>query len=216
MPDPIDDKDPGGANLPDPADPGKKPDDKPNDPVALAAKNAELLKEKKKLQEERDALKADKDKADAAIKEAERKKLEENGNLQGLLKLEKEENAATKAELKEIKDGLQRAKKESAVLRHINGKVDPDVVDALLKVDGVVVNEDGSVDQDTAKAVAQLFEKKYPFAVLRDKKNGGLPNNAAGGDGGGTKVPYDVWKKMNAKDQEKNYGNVAWPEPTVN
>lgn len=188
--------DPSGVN---PSASGAN-DQKKEDVVAYET-HRKLLAEKKKLQEEFETLKA---------KESEREKqeLEKQGNYQKLLEQERAEKAKLSKELEEWQTTLANAKKRQAVLRHIAGQV-PEPAREWIKVDGVAIKDDGSVDEDTAKLVAQQFEQQFAFAVQRDKQNGGLPMDAA--KGGAAKLTVSQWRQLpTSKEMKEKLAQVDW------
>lgn len=198
-----------GTNGKASGDPEKNPEDK-KDTVSYDT-HRRLLDEKKKMQAERDELAAKLRQREEAEAEAQRKKDEEQGNFKKLLETERAEKKRIEEEHNSLMANLQAARKKAAVLRHISGSVPDKIADALLKVDGVALNEDGSVDEDTAKIVAQEFEKDFHYVIQRDRKNAGLPNSASPGGGGGRKMTYEEWKALpTSAEMRKNYNNVDW------
>lgn len=153
-----------------------------------------LLGEKKEVQEQNRKLQAELERIRAEQEEKENKELEAQGNFkklleqaQGELKKEKEEKSSI---LKEIQD----ARKKQAILKNITGVV-PHKIHMLLPVDMVTLDESGTPEETSAKSAAQFFEQEYAFAIQRDQKNGGLPDEEA--KGGGAKIPtYEEWLQL--------------------
>lgn len=182
------------------AESGGQSDQDKKDTVAYET-HKKLLAEKKKVQEELEALKA----KDA---ERERKELEQQGNWKKLLEQTQSEKSKVEKELSTLYGELENAKKRNAVLKFVSGMV-PDPAKEWIKVDGVALNEDGTVNLDTAKLVAQEFEKNFSFAVLKDKANGGLPADAA--RGGAQKLTVSQWKALpSSKEMREKQSLVDW------
>lgn len=170
-----------------------------------------LLDEKKKMQAKAEELESKLRAFEEEKSKKEREELEKQGNYQKLLEQERAEKARIENEHKQLVDTIHTARKRSAVLRNIAGKVPDPVVEALLKVDGVALKEDGTVDEDTAKLVAQEFEQNFHYVIQRDKTNGGLPNGAAPGGAPGKKMTYKEWCALpNSKEMQKHYNDVDW------
>ncbi len=198
--------DPSGVN--DPAASGAGDPEKKKDVVQYDT-HLKVLNEKK-LQQERAAKLEEELKALKQEKEAkEKEELEQQGNWKKLLEQERERAKELESKHNSLLGSIQEARKRSAVLRFVNGTVPEEVVGTLLSVEGVALNEDGTVNEDTAKVVAQEFERKFPYVVLRNNKNGTLPSDAAH-TGAGTKLTYQEWLKLPAKEMNKRYGEVDW------
>jgi len=170
----------------------------------LLAEKKEVSERLKKLEEERESLlkeKEDKEKAE----------LERKGEIQKLLELERERAKKAEDRLNSIQSDLENAKKRNAVLKHIAGTV-PEPARDWIKVDGISLKEDGSVDDESAKLVAQQFEQNFSFAVLKQNTNGGLPNDAAkGGASGGGKLTVSQWKALkSSKEMKARMADVDW------
>ena len=167
-----------------------------------------LLDEKKRIQDEKAKLEEQVNAAKAEKEADERKKLEEQGNFKKLLEQERADKELLKQNHEALKQDLENAKKRAAVLKHIKGVV-PEKAREWINVTGVAVNEDGSVNPDTAMLVAQEFEKEYYFAVQRDKNGGGLPNDAA--RGGTAKLTVSQWNALKtSKEMKEQMNNVDW------
>lgn len=183
--------------------------DKNKDTVSYQT-HRKLLDEKKRVQEENRALAEKLTALDQEKARQAKEELERQGNFQKLLEQERAEKKKLEDEHKGLLDGLNSARKRSAVLRHINGKVPESVVQKMLDVDGVALAEDGSVVEDTAKLVAQEFERNHPYLVQRDKNGGGLPGGAAS-HGGTSKISYQDWCALpSSKEQKEKYHLVDW------
>lgn len=191
------------------SDEGDKTDNK-KDTVSYET-HRRLLDEKKKAQAKAEELESRIRAFEEEKSKKEREELEKQGNYQKLLEQERQEKARIEGEHKQLVESIHTARKRAAVLRNIVGKVPEPVVDALLKVDGVALKEDGTVDEDTAKLVAQEFEQNFHYVIQRDKTNGGLPNGAAPGGAPGKKMTYKEWCALpNSKEMQKHYNDVDW------
>jgi hypothetical protein len=170
-----------------------------------------LLDEKKRVQAENARLAAELEKVQKEREVKAKEELEQQGNYKKLLEQEREQLKKVQDDHNSLLGNIMDARKRTAVLRHISGKVPDEVVSKLLSVDGVATNEDGSINEDTAKLVAQDFEKTFPYAVLRDARAGNLPNGAASGGGKGDKITYQEWLSLkDAKEMKKRHGDVDW------
>jgi hypothetical protein len=195
----------GGAN-----DPASGEGDPKKDTVAYDT-HRKLLEEKKRVQEEKRALEEKLQSLEAQKEAEERAKLEEQGNFKKLLEAERAEKKRLEEEHTGLKSTIINAQKQNAVLRFINGRVPTKYVDALLDVKGVAVNADGTVDLETAKLVAQEFEKEHGQLIDRDKQNGGLPSNSnLGGNPSTGKITYEQWQALPAAEMKKRIGEVDW------
>lgn len=156
---------------------------------------------RRKAEEELEQLRKEKSDREAA-------ELERQGNYKKLLDDEKKKREEVESNFNSLNNSLLIAKKQSAVLRHINGKVPHDIVDALLKVEEVIVEADGSLNLDSVKKVAQDFEKKYHYVLQKDNANGGLPPDAAKGGITGTKISYAEWQALPAAEMKARMKDV--------
>lgn len=195
---------PSGGN----PDPSGTPDD-PNNPKTVSHEtHRKLLGEKKAEQEKRQAAEAELEKFRAKEREAETKKLEAEGKYAEALKLRDEELTKEKAKNAQILEQITEARKKTAILREISGKV-PEKALALLPLDMITIGDDGKPDPLTVKAAAQHFEKEYSFAVQKDTSGGGLPPEAPPG-GSGKKLAHDEWLKLPAAEMKKRSNEVDW------
>jgi hypothetical protein len=197
---------PGGEN----GNAGSESDQNQKKDIVSYETHRKLLDEKKRVQEEKRNLEEklrgyEEDKA-----KREKEELEKQGNFQKLLEQERAERQKLETEHSGLVESIYAARKRSAVLKHISGKVPDEVVDVLLNVSGVAMNEDGTIVEDTAKMVAQEFEKKHPYLVLRDKQNGGLPSGAASPNGS-SKITHAEWMALgDSKKMKERFKDVDW------
>lgn len=169
-----------------------------------------LLEEKKRTQEKNRLLEEKLAAFESERERLAREELEKQGNFQKLLEQERLEKQKLELEHKTLVESLYNARKISAVKKHIQGSVYDEVLQKMLPVDGIAINEDGTVDENTAKLVAQEFEKSYPGLVMRDQRNGGLPNEAARGVSG-KKLTYQEWKNLgSAAEMRTRQKDVDW------
>lgn len=155
-----------------------------------------LLGEKKKLQEERDALAS-------KIKQQEEADLVKRGETDKLLKLREEELATLKGEKLEIENRFNGALKLDSVLDAIGGNVDKRYW-GLIPVGEVVIDPNtGMPDPTSVQKIAKQFEKQFPEIV---SKGTGvrLPNGAA--NGSAEPLTPEAWKKLSRKDKLARYG----------
>lgn len=201
-------KDESSSGTHDPAASGAGDQDKKKETV-LYDTHLKVLNEKKIFQEKANKLEEELDSIRKEKADKERAELEQQGNWKKLLEEERVKAQKLQADHEGLLNTLKEASKRKAVLRYVSGKVPDEVVGALLSVEGVAVNEDGSVNEDTAKMVAQEFEKKYPYVVLRDNKNGQLPGHAASGTSS-QKLSYKEWLQLDTKEMKKRSNEVDW------
>ena len=198
--------DPSGAN--DGAGgAGDNQDDKQKKDTVSYDTHRKLLDEKKKVASERDALQAKLKEIEDKRTADEAKALEEQGNFKKLHEQEKTRAEKAEKERDAILENIREAQKRQAILRHVSGTVPENVREKLIDVSEVALNEDGSVNEDSAKLAAQEFEKAYPYLV--DKGKGGdLPNEAAKG-GAKTKLSYAEWQALpTAAEMKKRWKDV--------
>lgn len=158
-----------------------------------------LLAEKKEASEKARQL-------EAKLAEIEKAKLEETGNYKKLFESAEAKAKEKEAELEGVLSMLKTAQKRNAVIKHLSGKIPEVVAEKILDVSGVVIDESGEVDDNTAKLVAQKFQADYGYLIQSGKQNGGLPSDAAGGPV--TKLTYEDWKKLPAKEMAKRWKEV--------
>lgn len=195
----------GGAN-PEGSANGGSPE--PKKETVSYDTHRKLLDEKKRVQDEKARLEEELKGLKESKEAEERKKLEEQGNFKKLLEQEREKATRLEQDHLALKQDLENAKKRAAVLKHIKGSV-PEKAREWINVSGVALNEDGSVNPDTAMLVAQEFEKEFYFAVQRDKNGGGLPGDAA--KGGNAKLTVAQWKGLkSSKEMKDQMANVDW------
>lgn len=195
----------GGGGGADPADPANNPKD--DDKRVSHETHLRLLSEKKKEQEKREAAEAELEKLRKEKAEREQKELEAQGKFKELAEQKEKELEKERAEKQALIDDLNTARKRQALLRNISGTV-PANAHNLLPLDQVKLGADGKVDEASAKAAAQAFEKDFSFAVLKDTRGGGLPSDAPGG--GQKKLTVAEWEALPAAEMKKRAGEVDW------
>ena len=203
MSDPI--TDPSGAPVVEPvADPVIDP---PKNVVAYAT-HQKLLSEKKKLQEERDSLKAAQDKAIQDALEAEGKKDE-------LIEYHKKkaQDAADAAQTLERQiTGFRQQetdnKKLSAFLKAVPGQVDSKYW-GLVDLDKVTMNpETGEIEASSVQQLVDNFQKEHPILVTNPNKPKS-PNEFPAGNSGNAAKSLDDWNKLPRHEQR----NTPIPDP---
>lgn len=169
-----------------------------------------LLSEKKEVSERLKQLELERETLLKEKEEKEKAELEKKGEIQKLLELEREQKRKAEEKLNAIQRDLENAKKRSAVLKHISGQV-PEPAREWIKTDGITLKDDGTVDEDSAKLVAQQFEQQFSFAVLKSTPNGGMPNDAAKGGTGQGKLTPTQWKNLkSSKEMKARMADVDW------
>lgn len=160
---------------------------------ALLAKNAELLAEKKKLQQQVDAIAADAKKRETA-------ELAEKERYKELWEQTKTELDTTKQELFGVKTQITDARKFSA-FQKVLGQAIPEKFHALVDIDRIEVDESTGVpDEASVKAYATAWQEQYGDLF---KKPPGLPQDFPNGDG--SKAPsIEAWREMAKTDPKKH------------
>jgi small-conductance mechanosensitive channel len=165
-----------------------------------------LLGEKKTVQEKARALEAELEKLRQEKADAEKKKLEEEGRWKELAEAKDKELEQERQKNQAILNDLNDARKKTALLKAINGQV-PANFHQLLPLDQVKVGEDGRVDEASVKAAAQLFEKEYHLAIIRDGVKT-PPSDPA--RGGGKKLTKAEWEALPVKEMKARASEVDW------
>jgi len=141
-------------------------------------KNRQLLSEKKKIQEQlRDYQAKEKERQEA--------KLKEDNNLAELLKVRDEELSATRAELAQFHTAVEQHAKFKAIQSHLGADVNvPDELVDLIPYSDVAYDKDSkTVDDESAKIVAEVFKNKWgKFFTTPEAKGPKLPNTGVSRD----------------------------------
>lgn len=170
------------------------PDGSNQNPADLVSEEwrKRILSEKKKVQEERDLLRAEKE-------ERERKDLEAKGEYQKLLELAKAEADAAKNRLREIEEERLQGKKAAALLKALDNSL-PDKFYGFLNLDDVIIDPStGEINQLSVTKAAEQFKTNYPELLI--KRDGPrLPNNAPQGAG---KLTREEWLKLPVDEMKK-------------
>lgn len=171
----------------------KKPETPPKDTVAYET-HRRLLDEKKKLQDKYDALQSEKD-------AAEKKKLEDNGEYQKLLDLEKKRADEAAAKLAGYEERFTEAKKLKAVLNALDSGIDEKFY-GMLPLDQIMIDpETKEINMTSVAEAASVFKKSFP-ELLKPKSGVKLPTAAPQGNSAGT-ISRDEWLKLPAKEMQK-------------
>lgn len=127
-----------------------------------------------------------------------------------------EELAASKD--KELQDerikrvGLENAFKDQqklgAVLKAIGKPVDAKW-HAMIDIDQVTLNSDGSIDQSSVKKYADDFSRAYPETLGGMVRKPPPGENGGGGSGGsGGKIDYSDWEKLPSKERKARMKDI--------
>lgn len=187
-----DDKGAGGDDQSAGGTDDKSSNDKGGSKDAVAYEtHVKLLDEKKKLQQRLSEFeKKAKDEKDAELKQKEQYK-----DLYEAAEKEKQDLAA---KLNEKNREAVDLKKMGAFLRNVEAQI-PKQYWGLVDLDKIVVDDSGSIDENSVKRAVKDFEKTYP-EVLK-KPGNKMPNDAAAGGAGSlsaeewAKLPYDEKRK---------------------
>lgn len=186
---------PGGdpaSNQNDPQNPNPKPE------TVKYETYSKVLSEKKKRDEENEALKTRV--AEFEAKELERQEAEAKakGDFETQLKLEREKNAKLEQSHKSLQTTVVNGQKRAAFLGMVNGDVD-EAFWSLIPLDSIALDKStGMPDEASVKKAVELFETKYARVIVKDS-GVTLPNEAA--RGGSTTLSYDQW--MQLPDEQK-------------
>lgn len=192
----VEPKDPSGKPDPDPVDPDPEPvnpDPKPpGDSVSLES-HQKLLAEKKKWQAKARDLEEQEQKR-------EKDKLEETSQYKVLYEAEKEAKAKLEQELTEVQENRLHAKKFNAVLKGLPVQPEEQYWPLInLHLDKVVVDDSGTVDQNTAKSLVDVLQKQYPRIFHTSKGNGSVSDAPI--DLGDGELTLEAWKKLPASEK---------------
>ncbi len=196
---------PGGDNPASGGAPDPKPDNVTDDappPKADAVSyetHRKLLAEKKKLQDERDALLA-------KTKERETDELKAKEDYKRLYEAEKAEKDEWKGKYSGLDSQLSESIKLRAVLDKIGGDVESQYW-ALMDLEAVAMDpETRQPNEASVLKAAQEFEKKHPRLVVarnQDKLPDGAPK------GGSGKLSYNQWLALPYDEKLKRQKDVV-------
>lgn len=161
-----------------------------------------LLDEKKKVQRERDELLAEKEARS-------RKELEEKGEVQKLLELERKKAEEASAKLRDYEEKFTEAKKLSSLLKALDNGVDEKFF-GFLPIEKIKVDEEsGEINLSSVAEVAEMFKKTYP-ELLKSKQSPQLPLHAPQSNGLAT-ISESEWKKLKSADMKKwKHSQIIW------
>ena len=174
-----------------------------NDPSPAELHSRKLLDEKKKIQQERDQLLAEKRERD----EADARK---RGDYEALIKAREEALAVETSKRKALEESFERGQKLNAVVDALGGNLESKWY-KLIDVSKIPINpETGEVDAASVSSVVESLKREWPEMV---KAKGALPAAAPMGENGAPgKISESAWKRLpNTKEQSK-YGpnDIVW------
>jgi len=153
-----------------------------------------LLDEKKKVQEERDRLRLEKD-------AREKKEMEARGEYQKMLEIERKAREELESKLQARDEREASARKLSAVLKSLDSEVDEKYW-ALLNHDQVAIDpETGEIDRNSVAFLVETVKKTFP-EILKRRGGPGFPSDAPKGNMGG-KITESEWKKLPLQEMTK-------------
>lgn len=189
---------PGGQTIPPVVD-SSQPNPTPDDLVSDEWRKR-ILNEKKTVQAERDALKAQ-------LAERDRKDLEARGEFQKIAEIAKAEANEAKAKLQEIQSERLTAKKAAALLKALENGV-PEKFYGFLPMDDVLVDPDtGEINALSVAKAAEEFRKNYP-ELLVPKNGPRFPNQAPQGNNGAV-LSREEWLKLPVAEMKKRRQEVV-------
>ncbi len=152
--------------------------------VSLESHNKLLAQRKADRDRARD-LQAQLDTFKAAQEEAERARLAEQNQFKTIAENEKKRADTLAAQVTEMTTSRINATKRAAVKEALGGVHKDDYL-KFADLSQVQMNDDGSIDPESVKAVASKFRESYPELVA-SKGKGNLPGNEAASSYQGTK-----------------------------
>ncbi len=153
-----------------------------------------LLDEKKKLQEKYEVLAAEK-------AQREHKELEDKGEYQKIIEIERQQKAAAESKLAELQDTFLRGKKVKAFLSALGTGLDEKYY-GFIDLEQIAVDpESKEINMTSVASVAESFKKSYP-EILRPKNATNLPDAAPAGNSANT-IAHSEWIKLSSKEMMK-------------
>jgi hypothetical protein len=161
-----------------------------------------LLSEKKRVQAERDELKQQLQTRLDAEAEAEKKRLEDQGEYKKLLENERKAKAELEAKLTRHTETQREAKKLGAVIDALDNKVDKKFW-RFLDTSGVVIDpETGELDAMSVQKAVDGIRKEFPEFIRTGTNGGTLPADAA--QSGNIDLSNDdAWKNLPLEKQRE-------------
>lgn len=162
----------------------------------VVAKNKELLGEKKTAQKKQE--------------EAERARLEGEGQYKTLLEMEQQAKQDAESKLKNTLDKIRSKEVQMASLRLAGEMAEGDNIELLSDFVSRKVNEladdEGNVDAKTLAAIKKEFEsnKKYRSLMKQSKAGGGgAPGQQTNGGAGGNELTMEEFNKLSNEEKLK-------------
>lgn len=198
---------------------GEAPDDSSGVPGDEGNKNEQstvsyethrkLLSEKKKRDEELDALKKRLGEFESKEKERTEQELKQKEDFKSLLALRDKELQETKSRLTELTTQQVNALKLESFLSAIDGKIDRKYW-GHIDLDKIKLNPDsGDVDEMSVTALVDQFKKEYP-EIIKVGRAPGLPPNSPQPSGG--PLSYEQWLKLPLAEKKKRMAEVMSKE----
>lgn len=188
---------------------GQDPEPEKKDTVAYST-YTKVLSEKKKRDEENEALRA----KNSALEKAEKLRVEADlkakEDFKALLALREDELKKRDVELDEIKGSLQHGAKIRAFLDKVNGVVSEQYW-KLIDIDSIKMDPNtGMPDALSVEAIAKKFEQEYALVLKSKGDPKHLPNDAANG-AGSTKMTVKEWSALKtSKEMKEKQHLVDW------
>lgn len=142
--------------------------------------------------------------------EREKKELEQKGEWQKIIELEKKRADEADQKLKGLEGQFTEAKKMGAILKALDNGVDEKFF-GFLPLDQVILDpETGEVNLNSVAQVADNFRKTYP-ELLKPKNGPRLPNGSPQTPPGPSTISEADWKKLSATEMKKwKYNQIIW------
>jgi hypothetical protein len=165
-----------------------------------------LLGEKKRLQDEAQALKAKLEEKLKAEQEQQEKEMKDKEEWKKLVEIRDKELTETKSKLTEYQQGIRNSKKASAFLGELakrNISVRSSYYD-LIDVDQIAVDPSTEeIDLSSVKKYADAWVTDHFELAKATSSSSKLPNNAP--QGNGSQLTYDEWLKLPPSEMKKRY-----------
>jgi hypothetical protein len=175
-----------------------------------------LLSEKKKRDDEVEALRVENEKLKSQEQQAQEAKLKEQQEWKKLHDLRMKEVETERQKVEEERKKRQALESEvtnglkiNRFLKAVNGHVEPQYF-GLIDTSKIAVDPStGQIDEASVQAAAREFEKTYGRVISTKSNSTGLPNDAA--KGGSERLSYDSWKALkNSKEMREKFHLVDW------
>lgn len=203
--------DPSGKPTPNPVDDGGKKNVVAYESFQKALNEKKIAQDAAKLKdEENSTLKTELEAFRQAQKDADEKKLGEQGEYQKIVALREEELTTANSKIAELEGlnvghvkNLQDTAKLQAFYEELPGRIKKNEYLGFVDLESIVIDPDTKlVDKSSVQNAASKFMENYSDLVKVNDFNG-LPGDAP--VGGTRKFTKDEWKALGLKDKKENW-----------